>query len=1026
MHMKSVAALLVNAALSLQFGSAPLLAQEPSIPISQYAHTSWKVRDGFLLGGVFAIAQTPDGYLWLGNGSGLFHFDGIRFVPWQPPAGDQRPIAGVYSLLSARDGTLWIGTFQGLASWRDGRLTWLREFDDIFVTSILEDRNGTVWAGAISRDGGRLCIVRDGRGTCSGDNGRFGGFVWSLHEDHTGTLWVGADSGVWKWAPDSPRRYPTPGMRVGDLSASEDGQLLIGIRGKRLRHLIGDKVDVYPMRRAVAPAALLQDDDVDSNKLLRDRNGALWIGTEQRGLVHVQRGRADTFAKSDGLSGDIICSLFEDREGNIWVSTSAGLDRFRELPVRSYSRKEGLPSDKIASVVAATDGSLWLAAPVGLTRWKDGQTTIFRTTSGLPDDSTQSLFEDSRGRIWVFTKGGLAYSDGSRFVAVPGVPSEEVFSITGDEAGNLWLSGNRGLTHLRSARIVEHFPWSTVRRTQQAKVVLSDKGGVWLSFWNDGGVEYFKDGQLRASFGVADGLGKGVVPGIQLDEDGALWAATEGGISRIKDGHVATLTSANGLPCDTIHATMWDDSGALWASARCGLIRIARTELETWIVQPTRRVETTFWDAADGVQLQTAPSSWGPFTAQAADGKLWFVGTEGIQVVDPHRLSFNTVRPPVHVERLTADHEIRSQRLPGGAAAPSVVLPPRVRDLQIDYTALSLVAPDKVRFKYRLDGQDSDWREVVNERRVQYSNLHPGTYRFRVIAANNSGVWNEQGDVLEFSIAPAYYQTAWFGALCAAGGLGLLWAGYRVRVRQLHHRFEMALEARVSERTRIARELHDTLLQSFHGLLLRFQTVSHLWAERPELAKEKLDNAINEAARAITEGRNAVQGLRESTVATSNIDDAIATLGAELAAAPGDRPAPAFHVTVEGEPRPLHPILRDDIYKITAEALRNAFRHAEATDVDVEIRYDRQQFRLRVQDNGKGFDAALLPRQAAAGHYGVPGMRERAVLMGGTVTVWSNEGSGTAVELCIPSRKAYVKPRERRWLTRRFAGGSDS
>jgi signal transduction histidine kinase len=233
----------------------------------------------------------------------------------------------------------------------------------------------------------------------------------------------------------------------------------------------------------------------------------------------------------------------------------------------------------------------------------------------------------------------------------------------------------------------------------------------------------------------------------------------------------------------------------------------------------------------------------------------------------------------------------------------------------------------------------------------------------------------------------------------------------------------MALEARVSERTRIARELHDTLLQSFHGLLLRFQTVSQLWPERPELAKEKLDVAITEAARAIKAGRNAVQGLRESTVGTSDIADAIDTLGAELAAAPRDRrPAPAFHVTVEGEPRPLHPILRDDIYKITTEALRNAFRHAEATDVEVEIRYDRAQFRLRVQDDGQGFDEALLPRQAAAGHYGVPGMRERAVLMGGTLTVWSKEGAGTAVELCIPSRSAYVNTRERRWLLRAFAG----
>jgi signal transduction histidine kinase/ligand-binding sensor domain-containing protein len=1014
--MRRASKVLAMAAVSMLFASTRLLALEPSLAISQYAHTAWTVRDGFSLGAVFAMAQTPDGYLWLGNGSGLFHFDGVRFVRLQPPAGEQTPIAGVYSLLSARDGTLWIGTFEGLASWRDGRLTWVREFHNVFVTSLLEDRDGTVWASAITRAGGRLCSVRGGRGTCSGDDGRFGTFVWSLLEDRTGTLWAGADSGLWRWTPASPRRYPIPGQRVGDLAASENGQLLIGIRGKRLRRLVDDQLEVYPIRRVSTPSALLGDDDVDSNKLLRDRHGALWIGTQQRGLVRVQDGRADTFAKSDGLSGDIICSLFEDREGSIWVSTSAGLDRFRELPVTSYTTKHGLSSDALTSVVAAMDGSLWLAAPVGLTRWKDGQTTTFRRTNGLPDDSTQSLFEDARGRIWAFTKGGLAYFDGTRFVAVPGVPSEEVFSITGDQAGNLWLSGNRGLTHLRSARVIEHFPWSALRRAQQAKVVLSDDGGVWLSFWNDGGVEYFKDGQLRASYGVANGLGKGHVPGLQLEEDGALWGATEGGISRIREGHIDTLTSRNGLPCDTIHWTLRDDSGALWANTVCGLVRIDRTELETWIAHPTRRIETTFWDAADGVQLQTAPSSYGPFAAKSADGKLWFVATEGIQVVDPRRLSFNTVQPPVHVERLIADHDIRSQRLPGGAAAPTVRLPPRVRNLQIDYTALSFVAPEKVRFKYRLDGQDTDWREVVNERHVQYSNLGPGTYRFRVIAANNSGVWNEHGDVLEFSIAPAYYQTAWFRALCAAGGLALLWAGYQVRIRQLHHRFEMALEARVSERTRIARELHDTLLQSFHGLLLHLQTVSELWAKRPELAKEKLDGAIDQAARAITEGRNAVQGLRESTLRTSDLADAIGTLGVELAAALGDRPAPAFHVTVEGGPRPLHPILRDDIYKITTEALRNAFQHAEATRVDVEIRYDRQQFRLRVQDDGKGFDDALLPRQAAAGHYGVPGMRERAMLMKGTLTVWSKVGAGTAVELCIPSRSAYVKTRDRRGL----------
>jgi ligand-binding sensor domain-containing protein len=357
---------------------------------------------------------------------------------------------------------------------------------------------------------------------------------------------------------------------VGDLSTSDDGNLVIGIRGRQLRQLAGGKIEPYAIHSATRPTALLQDRDVNSNKLLRDRDGGLWIGTEERGLVHVHRGRGDTFAKSDGLSGDIICSVFEDREGNIWVSTTGGLDRFRELPVTSYSTRQGLSTDAIRSVVAATDGSVWLATPDGLTWWKDRQATIFRRASGLPDDATQSLFEDARGRIWVFTNGGLAYLDGHRFVAVPGVPSQEVYSITGDQARHLWLSGNQGLTHLLAEQVVEHFPWAT-RQRLQAKVVLSHENGVWLSFWSDGGVAYFKDGRIRTSYSVADGLGKGHVPGIELDGDGALWASTEeGGLSRIKDGRVTTLTTRDGLPCDTIHRTIPDESGSLWVYAACG------------------------------------------------------------------------------------------------------------------------------------------------------------------------------------------------------------------------------------------------------------------------------------------------------------------------------------------------------------------------------------------------------------------------------------------------------------------------
>jgi signal transduction histidine kinase len=374
----------------------------------------------------------------------------------------------------------------------------------------------------------------------------------------------------------------------------------------------------------------------------------------------------------------------------------------------------------------------------------------------------------------------------------------------------------------------------------------------------------------------------------------------------------------------------------------------------------------------------------------------------------------------VHIEQIVADHKTYWQNMPG-AADSSVHLPALTRDLAIDYTALSLTAPEKVHFKYKLEGQDPDWREVVNDREAQYSNLPPGPYRFRVIACNNSGVWNEQGDFLEFSIAPAYYQTNWFRAVCAVLVLALVWAIYQIRVRQLRHDFALTLEARVGERTSLARELHDTLLQSFHGLMLRFAIVSQLLPEHPVEAKEQLDSTMDRAAKAIAEGRDAVQGLRASTVQTNDLARAINALGEELATDPAHPGTPAFRVTVEGEARDLHPIPRDEIYRIAAEALRNAFRHAQARHIEVEIRYDNQQVRLRVRDDGKGMDSGVLSGQGSGGHFGLPGMRERAKLIGGKLAVWSEVNAGTELELHIPATIAYATASKGNWLTQLLA-----
>jgi signal transduction histidine kinase len=489
-----------------------------------------------------------------------------------------------------------------------------------------------------------------------------------------------------------------------------------------------------------------------------------------------------------------------------------------------------------------------------------------------------------------------------------------------------------------------------------------------------------------------------------------------GGVDRIKDGRITTLTTRNGLPCDRVHWTSEEDDGSLWLYTACGLLRIPHSQVDAWISDPARRVEPTLWDAADGASPWVASSPFGPTAAEAADGKLWFVTREDIEVVDPPHLALNKVVPPVHVENVVADGKTYWQNLPG-AAASNVRLPARTHDLQIFYTALSLVAPEKVHFKYRLEGQDPDWREVVNDRDVQYSNLGPGTYTFRVIACNNSGVWNQQGDTVEFSIAPAYYQTNWFRVLCAVLVLVLLWAAYRWRLQQMHHRFEVALEARVGERTRIARELHDTLLQSFHGVLLNLKTLSQVLQERPMEAQRTLDRTIDQAAEAITEGRDAVQGLRDSTVERNDLGRAVNALGEQLAANPANHGSAAFRVIVEGEPRDLHPILRDEIYRIAAEAIRNAFRHAHARQIEVEIRYDSQQFRMRVRDDGKGMAPAVLTEPARSGHYGLPGMRERANAIGGKLVVWSELETGTEVELRIPANAAYAGAAKRSWLS---------
>jgi signal transduction histidine kinase len=340
---------------------------------------------------------------------------------------------------------------------------------------------------------------------------------------------------------------------------------------------------------------------------------------------------------------------------------------------------------------------------------------------------------------------------------------------------------------------------------------------------------------------------------------------------------------------------------------------------------------------------------------------------------------------------------------------------------------LSFVAPEQVKFRYKLEGYDNEWQDAGNRRQAIYTNLPPRAYRFRLMASNNSGVWNEEGARLDFSIAPAFYQTTWFRLAILVLFLFLLWVTYRLRVRQLAHQFNRTLEARVSERTRIARDLHDTLLQSFQGLLLRFQSVLKILPEQPLEARQRLETALDQAAAAITEGRDAVQGLRSSAFETNDNDlaNGMAAIAEELTSGASTVNSPAIDVEVEGTPRNLNSVVRDEAYRIAGEALRNAFRHAQARRITVEIRYDKRHFHVTVRDDGTGIDDEAI-RQQPVGHFGLHGMRERAEIVGGRLEVWSRLDSGTQIELKIPGAIAYGVSARRSWWARLFSGNGRS
>jgi len=976
-------------AWGLLFLGAPLQALDPSQRITQYAHNSWDRENGHLPASVFALTQTADGRLWIGTDSGLQQFDGVRFQTWKAPPGQSIASEYVTALAPAREGGLWIGTREALSLWKDSEVRNYRVRQGPSgpaVAAILVDKAGTVWAATAGFHRGGLCRVKGSALDCD-SVGRLPGLAAaSLLEERAGTLWVGG-FGLCRRTPETSLACPvsTPSEVIRSIVQDSEGGIWVG--GNTLKRLTGSGLAAYP--------PLTVEPTVELKTLLLDRDGGLWIGTFGQGLIHMYRGRIDRFRRNEGLSDDYVRCLFEDGEGNIWVGTNGGLDRFREYAVNRISRRDGIPEGYVNSVLASRDGAIWIGSGRGLSRLRNGEIRRYNQRDGLPDDLVVGIFEQAAGRLWAFTPFGMAYSDGAGFHALH-LPSGQKMHIraaaeTSDHS--LWLSDpEHGLVRLSGTTIAELVPWSKFEKKQAWALEADAGGGLWLGF-AQGGVAYYKPGQATRWYSSSTGATAAAVTDLHRSQDGSLWIATEAGLSRLRGGHMDTFTAADGLPCNAIRVVLDDDRGSLWLNTDCGLALIPQAELAKWSVRPPGKAKVRVFDAIDGMRRVARSTGYFRQAAKSKDGRLWFVSDDGAAVVNPDRLPENRVPPPVRIEEIVAG----TKSYPVGSG---LNLPPHTKELRIHYTAMSFVAPQKVRFRYRLKGFDHDWKEDAVNRHAVYTNLPPNRYEFQVIACNNDGVWNQTGASLDFSIQPALYQTSVFKILCALACAAMLGMAYRFRIRHVQRRLGLQFAAQVQERTRISREMHDSLLQEFCGFAMELDGLAKLNIV-PASVRERLRELRSQAQRCARETRELVWDLRAPTLQEVDLSAALQAAGERITQGESVN----FHVSVQGHPRPAPEKLQVQLLRIVQEATRNAVRYSRAKEIAMEISYlDSDRIRLQMRDDGCGFDMEQAAHES--GHWGLRTMRERAEELGGELTILSAPGHGTSIEVVVPTAAA--------------------
>lgn len=966
--------------------SSLVVAANNQRSVTQYTMQLWQTQDGLPQNTINAIAQTTDGYLWLGTDEGLVRFDGQRFVLFDKENTPALRGNRVGSLQSGSHGELWIGfKGSGLACYARGQFqlwTTAEGLPHNFVRTIYDDSKGNVWIG--TEDGlarwhkGQFTIWRKADGLP--DNR-----IWEVGGDQKGNVWLGTAAGLTRFHAGQFHTFSRelPDRWIYSLVEDHNGVLWAGTAQGGVLRFVDGRVTQFTIKNGLAHNQVWA--------MTNDHAGNLWLASTGGGLTRIaESGRViETFTTRQGFPSDRVQALYEDREGNLWVGTGEGLIRLSAGNLLKWTQREGLSQTTLRSVLEGRDGSVWFGTfGGGVNRLHNGAVTKL----GDERDLVNALFEDWRGDLWVGTMAGLKQyrpAQSTRTVrnltTRDGLPNAEIRVITEDRAGNLWIGSTSGLTRLRDEQLTnfskaDGLPHNIVRGLHEDR-----NGALWIG--TEGGLTVWRDGQFK-TFTAAEGVSAPIIQTFYEDNDGTLWiGALDGGLLRYREGKFTSFTRRDGMPDDNIGVILEDASNHLWLGGDRGIFRVSKAELEARAQNPQAQIHPQAFSAESGLGTnQISPFSQ-PAGYCARDGRLWFATMNGAVMVDPQRLATNTLPPPVFVERALADG--RALAMEG-----TLQIAPGLRELQLHYTALSLTTPEKVRFKYKLEGYDQNWIEAGTRREAFYTNLPPGNYTFRVQACNNDGVWNETGAQLTFTLAPRFYQTIWFYLLCAAT-LGMLaWAWHRLRLRQMRQRFRAVF----AERNRIARELHDTVEQG------QVMALAHLdWGVQkldaaPQQAAQHFELARNLARYNIEETKRSVWDLYDQELERNDLATALTQVAERLTAGLSLH----LQLQVSGTPTALPVLVGHHLLRIGQEAIANAIKHSGAQQLIVALQFERHQVRLAVKDDGCGFEQNASSAPLQGDGFGLLGMRERAEKIGAAFALASQPGRGTELIVTVP------------------------